>query len=307
MRKKLVLWIAVLAPFAALAAVADRGKNPPPQLVVTRVVADVDALTLTIDGENFGTDPTVLLGDAAGAFVEQPVVASTDTTIDALLTTGDAGTYVLIVSSGPAATQVYAIDVTLGTQGPTGPPGADGAPGPPGADGAPGPPGADGAPGPPGADGADGAPGPPGPPGPGLRQVFDSAGPAVLVGTFQFPAQVVLEEAGVEFALVVRRDALGGVADAFPLFFDDDTCGAGIGQAWVEQKEFHRNLIQTGYLKGGDVYIAMPGAAVAFTPRSQLEDDGSCTDLVPDLAPLMGFQAGFVKNVSGFVPPFVLM
>lgn len=280
---------------------ADRGGNPPPQLVVTQVEADADALTLTIHGVRFGNDPTVLLGEPGGGFVEQPVVSASDTLIDAQLTTGAPGTYLLVVQSGPATTQIYAIDVTLGAQGPEGPPG------PPGADGAPGPPGPPGPPGMDGADGAPGLPGPPGPPGPGLQLVFDSSPMPQLVGVFHFPARVVLEEAGTQFGLTVRSDTLGGIGDVFPLFFDDDTCGGSGGSAWVEEKLFHGNLIQDGYLKGGDVYIATPGVAMAFSPKSQLEDDGTCTDLMPDPAPLNGFPAGVVKNVSGFVTPFVLM
>lgn len=292
--------LALAAVLLALPVSADRGGNPPPQLVVTQLVVDVDAGTLAIEGKRFGDDPTVLLGDVAGGFVEQPVVASTDTTIDALLTATAPGTYLLIVTTGPAATQMYAIDVTLGTQGPAGPAGPAGPPGPPG------PPGADGED---GEDGATGPTGPPGPPGPGgLSQVYDSDAPAKLVGDFYVPNWVVIDEAGTKLVATVGRDGLGGVSDTFPLFFDDDTCGGSGGQAWAEDKAFSQNLIPFTYLKGGDAWIApAAGAPAAFTGASQLEDDGTCTDLVPDLGPLMGHQGIFVKDLSVFVPPFEVM
>ena len=302
MRSKLLVAALLAVVTSTAPAHADRGGNPPPQLVVTQVVADVDAATLRIDGTGFGSDPNVVLGAAGGAFVDQPVVSSTDSTIDAQLTATDPGTYLLIVSSGPAATQIYAIDVTIGTQGPAGPPGS---PGPPGAAGPPGPPGP---PGPAGEDGEDGEDGAPGPPGPGgLQQVFDSSMPAQLVGDLYVPNRVVLEEGGVQFAMTVRHDGLGGISDAFPLFFDDDTCGMSGGQAWAEDHAFLKNLIPDTFLKGGDAYIAPAGPNMAFTPRSQLEDNGSCTDLVPDLAPTSGRPASFIKDVSVFVPPFTVM
>ena len=269
---------------------ADRGGNPPPQLVVTKVVADVDAATLAIEGTHFGADPAVLLGDLGGTFVTQPVVSSTDTTIAADLTVTDPGTYVLVVRSGPAATQTYAIDVAIGMQGPQGPPGPTGPQGPPGE------------------DGEDGETGPQGPPGPGgLQQVFDSSEPPQLVGDLYVPNRVVLEEGGVQFAMTVGHDALGGISDAFPLFFDDDTCGGSGGQAWAEDHAFLQNLIPDTFLKGGDAYIAPAGPNLPFTPRSQLEDDGTCTDLMPDLAPTSGRPASFIKDVSVFVPPFTVL
>ncbi len=288
--------VVVLLVLLAPAVHADRGGNPPPQLVVTQVVADVDAATLLIEGIHFGSDPTVLLGGLGGAFDSQPVLSSTDTTIEAQLTASDPGTYVLVVQSGPAATQIYAVDLTLGTQGPEGPPGPAGPAGPPG------PPGPEG---PPGEDGEDGPPGPPGPG--GLQQVFDSSPTPQLVGDFYVPNRVVLEEGGVQFAMTVGHDALGGISDAFPLFFDDDTCGGSGGQAWAEDKAFLQNLIPDTFLKGGDAYIAPAGPNMPFTPGSQLEDDGSCTDLVPDPAPKSGRPASFVKDVSVFVPPFTVM
>ena len=284
-KRLLAVATAIVALLLALPVSADRGGSPPPQLVVTRVVADLDAATLAIEGKRFGADPTVLLGDVAGGFVAQPVVVSTDTTIDAQLTATVAGTYVLIVTAGPAATQTYAIDVAIGVQGPPGPPG------------------------PQGDEGDQGPPGPPGPPGPGgLSQVYDGDAPAKLVGDFYVPNWVVVDEAGTKFVMTVGRDGLGGVSDAFPLFFDDDTCGGSGGQAWAQDLAASQNLIPFTYLKGGDAWIAPAlGPPMAFTAASQLEDDGTCTDLVPDQGPLMGHHGTFVKDVSIFVPPFGVM
>ena len=95
--KLLVLSMLALVSTAGT-ALADRGGNPPPQLVVSVVVADVDAATLRIEGSHFGADPTVLLGSVGGTFVDQPVVTATDTMIEAQLTTSDPGTYVLVVT-----------------------------------------------------------------------------------------------------------------------------------------------------------------------------------------------------------------
>jgi hypothetical protein len=138
-------------------------------------------------------------------------------------------------------------------------------------------------------------------------QVFDSSEPPQLVGDFYVPNWVVADEAGVKFVMTVGQDGLGGVADAFPLFFDDDTCGMSGGQAWAEDKPFLHNLIPFTFIKGGDAYIAPAGPNMPFSPKSQLEDDGSCTDLVPDPAATSGRPASFVKDVSVFVPPLSVM
>ena len=127
-----------------------------------------------------------------------------------------------------------------------------------------------------------------------------------MVGDLYVPSRVVIEESGVQFELRVGHDALSGISDAFPLFFDDDTCGGNGGQAWAEDNAFLQNLIPVGFLKGGDVYIAPAGTNMPFTPRSKLENDGSCTDLTPDLAPTVGRPASFIKDVSIFVPPFTV-
>lgn len=136
--------------------------------------------------------------------------------------------------------------------------------------------------------------------------MLDSSPVPQLVGDFYFPARAVLEEGGIEFGVGVRIGELTGISDAFPLYFDDDTCGGGGGQGWANEQLFHSNLIQDGYVKGTDVYVAVPGSNAAFTPRSILNNDGTCTDLVPDDPATTGLQVNFVKDISGFVPPYVV-
>ncbi|HXT52824.1 MAG TPA: hypothetical protein VN811_17420 [Thermoanaerobaculia bacterium] len=287
---RIVLALCILGCVSGTVARADRGANPPPQLVVTRVVADLGTATLAIEGKHFGADPSVFLGAPAGSFTELVVLSSTDSTITAQLSTTDPGTYVLRVTSGPAATQTYAIDIALGAQGPSGPPG------PPGADGA------DGAPGPPGPPGPQGPAGPPGPPGPGTAlQVFDSSVPdPQLVGELMYPADVLIDEGGVLFTLGAERPRLfGRVID---LYFTDDTCTTG---PFITAPAAFNNLLVIAALKGGNAYIPdTSGPAVAFTKRSQMNDDGTCVD-IPDAAD-SGRPAILIKDMSGFVPPFQL-
>ena len=279
-----VLALCVFFGVSGTVARADRGANPPPQLVVTQVAVDLGTATVTIDGEHFGTAPSVSLGGPGGSFTALAVLSSTDTTITAQLSTTDPGTYVLRVRSGPAATQSYAIDIALGAQGPPGPPGADGA------DGAPGPP------------GTPGPPGPAGPPGPGtVLQVFDSSVPdPQLVGELLYPADVLIDEGGVLFTLGAERPRLWG--RVLDLYFTDDTCTTG---PFITAPAAFNNLLLIAALKGGDAYIPdTSGPAVAFTKRSQMNDDGTCVD-IPDAAD-SGRPAILIKDMSGFVPPFHL-
>jgi len=109
--------------------------NHPVQLVITKATADLDAQELTILGTEFGSDPTVFLGDEVDLFVELSVISSTDSSIVAELGAPDPGTYRLIVMSGPGATRISSMDVTLGAVGPEGPPGPPGPTGPAGSPG----------------------------------------------------------------------------------------------------------------------------------------------------------------------------
>ncbi len=141
--------------FAAGQTTLAGGKNkpksqPPPRLVITKAVADVDAAVVYIEGKNFGDSPGVLLGTSEGEMHEQSVIDSSDTYIEAALTTTDPGTYLLLVYSGPARTQGFSMDLTIGAVGPQGPEGPGGPEGGQGPEGQQGPIGPQGPVGPPG-------------------------------------------------------------------------------------------------------------------------------------------------------------
>lgn len=126
------------------------------QLVITEVLVNDVAETLTITGEHFlgkepSVSPTVILGEFGGLTVTG--FTDTELVVDYPLGGITPGDYLLTVSNGPSTPDNAGYDLTVGAVGPAGPPGADGAPGLPGNDGND------------GADGAPGAPGPPGPPG----------------------------------------------------------------------------------------------------------------------------------------------
>jgi len=104
----------------------------PRQIVLTKAVADVDAGTLSIFGDNFGPSPRVFLGTVLGTLEELGVNSSTPTFIEAALTPKDPGTFLVVVSTDPRNNDMFAMDVTIGAVGPqgaTGQPGADGAAG----------------------------------------------------------------------------------------------------------------------------------------------------------------------------------
>ena len=131
------------------------GAVDPP--VITTAIPDVTLTMIAINGVDFGTNPTVSLGDVGGTFLSLTVNSSSDTVIDAVLPVTIApGTYLLVVDNGA---KLGVLDVTIGAVGPQGLPGTDGAQGLPGTDGAQGLPGTDGAQGLPGTDGAQGLPG----------------------------------------------------------------------------------------------------------------------------------------------------
>ena len=187
-------------PFVPLARGQDhQGDKPlpgPPVVTQTLPILDTDPPTLHILGRNLGSRPSVWLGGPHGEMDELEVISATDTSVLARLSATEAGTYLLVVSSGRGdGKRHFSVDVAIGAAGATGPPGLKGdpgekgekgdkvevivqslqgqpgpagppgPPGPAGLPGLPGVPGAPGAPGPPGVDGARGDPGPAGPPG----------------------------------------------------------------------------------------------------------------------------------------------
>jgi hypothetical protein len=163
-RTLFVTWCGILTSLLVSISQARAAGLP---LVISATV-DYAHNTLTISGQNFGSNPAVTLD--ALAF---PTQSSASSQIVASFPSGKApasflpGTYFLTVTFKNQLPTIFAVDI-----------GANGAPGPAGAAGANGATGAQGAAGPAGAPGAQGAPGPAGPVGPqGL------AGPAGPTGT----------------------------------------------------------------------------------------------------------------------------
>src|SRR5215467_11486350 len=100
----LILFISF--PPAVLAA----APAPPPQLMISKVAAvglDTSNPTLVIEGVNFGSNPSVFMGMSGGALVPLFVVSAASNYISAQLTTATSapGTYLLVVSRGPATTE----------------------------------------------------------------------------------------------------------------------------------------------------------------------------------------------------------
>jgi hypothetical protein len=173
MRGRFAIVIAIVICLGYICAFGQLAGNP---AIISRAsVAGIDtpAVTMTIEGQNFGTSPKVYFGAAGGVFQQLSILQSTATLIVAALNPVDAGTYMVIVQTGMLPNQNAAIDVTIGSVGATGATGATGAIGPTGTTGAtgamgptgigsPGPTGATGPTGPPGVAGARGATGPTG-------------------------------------------------------------------------------------------------------------------------------------------------
>src|SRR5437870_6600853 len=106
--------------------------TPPQQLTISKVVPnglDTSHPTLAIEGANFGTAPEVYMGVSGGSLVHLTVLSASQNFISAQLTgaTSSPGTYMLVVSRGPSANDVFSVTVTLGAAGvpvPSGPAGA---------------------------------------------------------------------------------------------------------------------------------------------------------------------------------------
>lgn len=117
------LWPAILLTAAATAAVLAGGGLPDTaagQLVITGAVADLGAAELDIAGRNFGDEPTVLLGRDGDVLVEQTVLLAGATSIVVALSATEPGTYLLVVRSDTAASQVDVMEISLGPAGPSG-------------------------------------------------------------------------------------------------------------------------------------------------------------------------------------------
>jgi hypothetical protein len=174
--------VCALVTFMAAPAAAQKDKTVP---VITSAV--VDQSTLFIEGNGFGTAPTVTLG---GFFLGGVSVNSVGTQIQAAMPAMTDGSYALVVINGGNR---ITFELTVGAQGPAGPTGAAGAPGPAGPAGPAGLMGPQGDPGAPGPVGPAGPAGPQGQQGPagadgaagpmGLPGAQGPAGPAGAQGT----------------------------------------------------------------------------------------------------------------------------
>ena len=174
------------AGFQPTVSAAPAG-TPPPQLTISKVVPNgLDTLnpTLAIEGANFSAAPKVYMGVSGGSLVQLTVLSASQNFISAQLTgaTSSPGTYLLVVSRGPSATDVFSVTVTLGAVGVAG---AQGLPGSSGPTGPSGPQGATGPAGPTGPSGLTGVTGPAGATGAtgiGLTGATGSIGPTGPTG-----------------------------------------------------------------------------------------------------------------------------
>jgi hypothetical protein len=183
--------LGLTAVFGFLASMAHAAGLP---LVVSATV-DYTHNTLTISGQNFGSNPAVTLDSLAF-----PTQSSASSQIVANFPSGRApgsftpGTYFLTVTFRNQLPTIFGVAIGAnGAPGPAGPPGAAGAPGvagatgpagPSGPQGIPGPFGPVGATGPAGATGAQGLQGVAGPVGPqGLQGATGATGPQGPAGT----------------------------------------------------------------------------------------------------------------------------
>ena len=147
------IWLVSMVAFVGLPAQAA---GLP--LVISATV-DYAHGTLTVSGQNFGTNPTVML-DSLAFPVQSPgsgqIVAGFP--VNRAPSTFVPGTYFLTLQFKNQLPAIFAVDI--GANGATGPAGPQGVAGPTGAAGAPGPAGPQGTSGPMGVPGPGGAPGP---------------------------------------------------------------------------------------------------------------------------------------------------
>ncbi len=165
--------------------------------------------TLTVSGQNFGINPTVML-DSLAFPVQSPgsgqIVAGFS--VNRAPSTFVPGTYFLTLQFKNQLPAIFAVDI--GASGATGPTGPQGVAGPTGVAGAPGPAGPAG---PQGMSGPMGVPGPGGAPGPiGLTGAVGPQGPAGPQGT-GVDAGLLAQIANLQAQLDALRAAVTVAAD----------------------------------------------------------------------------------------------
>jgi hypothetical protein len=197
----------------------DEGDDRPPErLIVTRTASNLDATppTLLIEGRGFCENPKVLLGREGGVVEKLTVLSATENSIEALLTTTDAATYLMTVSCRRKHTKRFAMDITIGSAaagppGPTGPEGPSGPQGPPGETGPQGPSGPQGPTGPQGPQGATGPEGPAGPSQAFTRTIQDATLPPnfTSIASLSVPAGHYVVSASL---MIFNSSSTGGAA-----------------------------------------------------------------------------------------------
>jgi len=129
----------------------SQGKSPNPALTISNASINYGAGILTMTGTNLGQDPTVTFGTTLLSNVSSNGTTLTAPVPSAILQSP--GVYSLTITRGPSSTEVATLYLTVGTQGPVGPPGVQGERGP---------------------QGLTGPAGAQGPMGEGLLKVYDS-------------------------------------------------------------------------------------------------------------------------------------
>ena len=126
----LFVYLSGVSAAGAPAEVDNREDTSIPRLVITKAEARLENAALYVDGQNFGSNPRVFLGREEGTIDELEVVSSTESFIEAVLTSASSGNHLLIVANGSDLQEMFALTVTLddvtlpeepGPQGPTGP------------------------------------------------------------------------------------------------------------------------------------------------------------------------------------------
>src|SRR5438552_1306669 len=117
-RAWLVAFLSAMASVAPVSRAVAGHTNNATALTITSARVDTTNLVLVISGENFGTNPTVMLGGSA-LFV---VGVSATQIIADLPTVVAPSNYLLSIFDGASPNQIDHFDVAIGTGGAPGPP-----------------------------------------------------------------------------------------------------------------------------------------------------------------------------------------
>jgi hypothetical protein len=281
MKRRIGLVAGVLALLGLLSSPAQAAGLP---LIVSATV-DYAQGTLTISGQNFGSNPTVTLNSLT--FATQTAGSGQ---IVASFPGGNPpssftpGTYFLTLQFKNQLPSIFTVDIgangapgPAGAQGPSGAAGASGPAGPQGGLGPIGPPGATGAPGPAGPAGATGATGAAGPPGPQGPQGPSGADPNLLQQIGALQAQLdalknaisIGSDGGLQVTSAADRTDLtnGNFADTVG---NNRTLTIGGSESVNIGASSTTNVAKTVLLNGGESIKLKSGGSTV-----QLNSDGS--------------------------------